>query len=117
MTEILARTGDKWSVEVLVQLGHGPRRFNELRRDVNGISQRIMTLTLRNLERDGIVARTVFPTVPPRVEYRLTDLGRSLLSAIAPLVEWIVGNRSEIISARRRFDGQDPAHCTGSCRC
>ncbi|RDI57750.1 HxlR family transcriptional regulator [Microvirga subterranea] len=105
VTEILSRIGDKWSVQTVVQLGSGPKRFNELRRQIDGISQRMLTLTLRGLERDGLVNRTVFPTVPPRVEYRLTDLGCSLLKTVRGLAEWAIENRPEIVAARQRFDG------------
>jgi len=79
VSEILARVGDKWSVLIVKVLGGGPQRFNELRRTVAGISQRMLTLTLRSLERDGLVTRTAFATIPPRVDYALTELGRSLL--------------------------------------
>src|SRR4051812_24772688 len=78
VSSVLARVGDKWSVLVVMSLGQGPKRFNELRRMIDGVSQRMLTLTLRGLERDGLVTRTVFPTIPPRVDYELTDLGRSL---------------------------------------
>ena len=103
VTEILSRVGDKWSVQVVVQLGGGPKRFNELRRLVNGISQRMLTLTLRGLERDGLVTRTVYPTIPPRVDYQLTGLGCSLLKTVRGLGEWAIENRDEILDARRRF--------------
>ncbi len=104
VTEILSRVGDKWSVQVVVQLGEGPKRFNELRRLVTGISQRMLTLTLRGLERDGLVTRTVYPTIPPRVDYQLTGLGCSLLKTVRGLGEWAIENRDEILDARRRFD-------------
>ncbi|MGO4704861.1 winged helix-turn-helix transcriptional regulator [Microvirga sp. 2MCAF38] len=104
VTEILSRVGDKWSVQVVVQLGDGPRRFNELRRNVEGISQRMLTLTLRSLERDGLVTRTVYPTIPPRVDYALTGLGCSLLNAVRGLGAWAIEKRDEILEARRRFD-------------
>ncbi|HZH11467.1 MAG TPA: helix-turn-helix domain-containing protein [Microvirga sp.] len=104
VTEILSRVGDKWSVQVVMQLGEKPKRFNELRRLVEGISQRMLTLTLRGLERDGLVTRTVYPTIPPRVEYRLTGLGCSLLNAVRSLGVWVIENRDEILEARRRFD-------------
>jgi DNA-binding HxlR family transcriptional regulator len=111
VTEILSRVGDKWSVQVVVQLGEGPRRFNELRRSVDGISQRMLTLTLRGLERDGLVTRTVYPTIPPRVDYQLTELGCSLLKTVRALGSWAIENRDEILEARRRFDsaaGREP---------
>ncbi len=104
VTEILSRVGDKWSVQVVVQMGEGPKRFNELRRSVTGISQRMLTLTLRGLERDGLVTRTVYPTIPPRVDYQLTGLGCSLLKTVRGLGEWAIQNRDEILQARRRFD-------------
>lgn len=104
VTEILVRIGDKWSVLVVMLLGNGPKRFNEIRRLVNGISQRMLTLTLRGLERDGLVTRTVFPTVPPRVDYELTELGHSLRQPISALGEWAYSNRKAIESARVVFD-------------
>jgi DNA-binding HxlR family transcriptional regulator len=107
VTEILSRVGDKWSVQVVVQLGEGPKRFNELRRSVDGISQRMLTLTLRGLERDGLVTRTVYPTIPPRVDYELTGLGCSLLKTVRGLGEWAIANRDGILEARRRFDQGD----------
>jgi DNA-binding HxlR family transcriptional regulator len=109
VTEILSRVGDKWSVQIVVQLGGGPKRFNELRRIVGGISQRMLTLTLRGLERDGLVTRTVYPTIPPRVEYRLTELGCSLLKTVRALGSWAIENRDQILEARRRFDGGESA--------
>ncbi|THD63534.1 helix-turn-helix domain-containing protein [Phenylobacterium sp.] len=106
VTEILARVGDKWSVMIVRLLGFGPKRFNEMRRAINGISQRMLTLTLRGLERDGLVTRTVFPTIPPRVDYELTDLGRSLFAPIDALGHWAFTHRPEIEAARARFDAQ-----------
>ena len=102
--QILDRVGDKWSLLVISLLGPGPRRFMELRRDIGGISQRMLTLTLRQLERDGLVQRTVFPVVPPRVEYRLTPLGATLLESIQGLVSWVLANREEIATARATYD-------------
>lgn len=104
VSEILARVGDKWTVLVVSTLGEGPRRFNELRRALGSISQRMLTLTLRGLERDGLVTRTVFPAVPPRVEYELTRLGRSLLEPVSELGLWARKNRAAIQDARRKFD-------------
>jgi len=101
---ILARVGDKWSVFVIMMLGDGPKRFNELKRLVGGISQRMLTLTLRGLERDGLVTRTVFPTIPPRVDYELTDLGRGLSGPVKALGEWAIAHRDRIEDARVRFD-------------
>src|SRR5580704_15710289 len=105
VSEVLARVGDKWTVLVVSTLGDGPKRFNELRRALGSISQRMLTLTLRALERDGLVTRTVFPTIPPRVDYELTKLGRSLLEPVSALGLWARQNRSAIHDARRRFDG------------
>jgi len=106
ISEILARVGDKWSVQVVMLLGDGPRRFNELKRMIGGISQRMLTLTLRGLERDGLVTRAVFPTIPPRVDYDLTDLGRSLWAPVEALGLWARANRPAIEAARRRFAGE-----------
>ena len=104
MGEVLARVGDKWTVLVVDVLGDGPKRFNEIRRALGSISQRMLTLTLRALERDGLVTRTVYPSVPPRVEYKLTKLGHSLLEPVSRLGLWARQNRSAIAEARRRFD-------------
>jgi len=101
---VLARVGDKWSVLIIVLLGDGPKRFNEIKRLVGGISQRMLTLTLRGLERDGLVTRTIFPTIPPRVEYELTKLGRSLRKAVEPLGSWAQGHIGDINKAREKFD-------------
>ena len=104
VSEVLARVGDKWTVLVVSTLGDGPKRFNELRKALGSISQRMLTLTLRALERDGLVTRTVFPSVPPRVDYELTRLGRSLLEPVSELGLWARKHRSAIQDARRRFD-------------
>ena len=107
VASILARVGDKWSVFVIMMLDGGPLRFNELKRMVGGISQRMLTLTLRGLERDGLVTRTVFPTIPPRVDYELTDLGRGLSKPVEALGKWAFDHRIEIESARAKFDGKN----------
>jgi DNA-binding HxlR family transcriptional regulator len=104
VSEVLSRVGDKWTVLVVSTLGDGPKRFNELRRALGSISQRMLTLTLRALERDGLVTRTAFPTIPPRVDYELTKLGRSLLEPVSGLGLWARRNRAAIEDARRRFD-------------
>ena len=104
MSDVLARVGDKWTVLVVGVLGEGPSRFNALRRALGSISQRMLTLTLRGLERDGLVRRSVYPTVPPRVEYALTPLGRSLLEPVSALGGWAQRNRAAIHAARLRFD-------------
>src|SRR5438876_9952707 len=104
VSEVLARVGDKWTVLVVGELGQGPRRFNEIRKALGSISQRMLTLTLRGLERDGLVTRTMFPTIPPRVDYALTKLGHSLLEPVSRLGLWSRQNRAAIEAARRRFD-------------
>ena len=101
---VLDRVGDKWSVFVVSLLGDGPKRFNEIKRTIDGISQRMLTLTLRGLERDGLVTRTVYPTVPPRVDYALTRLGMTLLEPVRALGAWAQAHRFEIQEARDRFD-------------
>ena len=110
VSDVLARVGDKWSVLVVSRLGDGPLRFNELRRSIGGISQRMLTLTLRGLERDGLITRTVFPTVPPRVDYALTALGRDLLGPVSALGAWAIHNQPKIARARETFD----SHCQAS---
>ncbi len=109
MASILARVGDKWSVFVIMMLADGPKRFNEIKRMICGISQRMLTLTLRGLERDGLVTRTVFPTIPPRVDYELTDLGRGLQQPVIALGQWAMDHRPEIEAARSRFDERNGA--------
>lgn len=109
VSAILQRIGDKWSVLIISRLGEGPRRFNEIKRIIGGISQRMLTLTLRNLERDGLVSRTVTPTVPPRVDYALTELGRDLLVPISALGDWAIEHTSCIEAARARFDEAETA--------
>ena len=102
--EVLNRVGDKWSVQIVDLLGEGPMRFSDLRRSIEGISQRMLTLTLRGLERDGLVTRTVFPEIPPRVEYELTRLGKTLLEPISALAGWAEQYRTSIQEAREQFD-------------
>jgi DNA-binding HxlR family transcriptional regulator len=104
VASVLARVGDKWSVLLIMMLGEGPKRFNELKRMIGGISQRMLTLSLRGLERDGLITRTVFPTIPPRVDYELTDLGRGLSQPVAALGQWAFEHKQEIESARTKFD-------------
>jgi len=106
VASVLARVGDKWSVFVIMQLIGGPQRFNELKRVIGGISQRMLTLTLRGLERDGLVTRTVFPTIPPRVDYELTDLGRGLAEPVKALGQWAFSHLPEIEGARSSFDAR-----------
>ncbi|WP_062206999.1 helix-turn-helix domain-containing protein [Streptomyces sp. NBRC 109706] len=110
-TDVLRRVGDKWSVLVLVCLGDGPLRFHQLHRGIEEISQRMLTRTLRALERDGLVTRTVFPTVPATVEYDLSPLGRTLLAPLSALAHWALTHAPEVAEARARHDaaGGDPA--------
>lgn len=102
--EILDRIGDKWSVYVIDALAAGTRRFSELRRDVDGVSQRMLTVTLRGLERDGLIVRQAYPVIPPKVEYSLTSLGRSLLAIVEALVAWSGDHITEVERARHRYD-------------
>ena len=104
VSHVLARVGDKWSVLIVRLLGDGPQRFNAIKRMVGGISQRMLSLTLRSLERDGLVTRTVTPTVPPRVDYALTDLGRSLWTPVEALAGWAQRHHGEIEAAQGRYD-------------
>jgi DNA-binding HxlR family transcriptional regulator len=104
VSHMLQRIGDKWSLLVVRQLGDGPMRFNELRYAIGDISQKMLTTTLRALERDGFVTRTVFPIIPPRVDYELTDLGRELEIPVKGLAEWTIENLGRINEARERFD-------------
>jgi DNA-binding HxlR family transcriptional regulator len=104
VSSILALVGDKWTVLIVVLLGDGPKRFNEIKRMVGGISQRMLTFTLRGLERDGLVKRTVFPTTPQRVDYELTKLGSTLWVAVEPLGSWARAHLTEILKARKKFD-------------
>lgn len=113
--EILNRVGDKWSVYVIGCLGGGTRRFSELRRDIDGITARMLTVTLRGLERDGIVRRTIYPVIPPRVEYELTPMGRTLQETIGQLIAWADSHVADIDAARAAYDARcasaaAPAH-------
>src|SRR3974390_511584 len=108
VSDVLARVGDKWSVLVVTLLGKGPRRFNEIRRTIGGISQRMLTLTLRGLERDGLATRTVYPTIPPRGAYELTILGRTLRGPLGAIAEWARTHRPAIEKAQERFDVANP---------
>ncbi|MFC4255321.1 winged helix-turn-helix transcriptional regulator [Croceibacterium xixiisoli] len=104
VNEVLARIGDKWSMQVVMSLGRGPLRFNELRRRIEGISQRMLTRTLRGLERDGLVSRKVTPSVPPRVDYALSTMGMSLRDPVMALGGWAIEHRHAIAMARSAFD-------------
>ena len=102
--DILARIGDTWTILVLTAIGNDRRRFGELHRAVDGISQRMLTVTLRHLEQDGIVTRTVHPTIPPRVEYELSVRGRSLMQALSPVGRWVIAYRDDIERSRSHFE-------------
>ena len=107
--EILERVGDKWSLQVIFHLGAGPQRFTGLKRSIDGVSQRMLTVTLRGLERDGIVSRTMYPVIPPRVEYALTPLGATLLDAVGALVSWADAHLAEVDAARAAYDARAAA--------
>lgn len=106
VSQVLARVGEKWSVLIIMLLAGGPRRFTEIKRTINGISQRMLTLCLRGLERDGLIKRTVFAVMPPHVEYELTPLGRSLTAPVIALGTWAKDHISDIDAARNAFDAQ-----------
>jgi len=109
ISQLLARVGEKWSMLVVMLLRQGPRRFNDIKRNTSGISQQMLTRTLRGLERDGIVTRTIFPTSPPQVEYRLTALGLSMSEPVLAFGEWIRGHLDEFDAARQRYDARGDA--------
>ena len=109
ISTLLSRIGDKWTVLVVQTLAEGPKRFNELRREIPTVSQRMLTLTLRNLERDGLVSRTVTPSIPPRVDYELTELGRSLVGPLHGLELWALAHVEDIHAAHDRFDAEADA--------
>jgi DNA-binding HxlR family transcriptional regulator len=102
--EVLDRVGDKWSLYVILNLADGTRRFTELKRGIDGISQRMLTVTLKGLERDGIVCRTMYPVMPPRVDYTLTPVGRTLIDAVSTLFTWAEDHLADIDAARARYD-------------
>ena len=104
ITPVLNRVGDKWSMQIVMALSDGPRRFSELKRHIDGVSQRMLTLSLRGLERDGLVSRTVTPTIPPRVDYELTELGVSLRAPVRALGKWAIDHIACIRAAQERFD-------------
>jgi DNA-binding HxlR family transcriptional regulator len=109
INEVLARVGDKWSLQIISRLGERTLRHTELKRSVEGISQRMLTLTLRQLERDGLVQRKVYPTVPPKVEYTLSDFGRTILVPVTELANWALTYRTNIQAAREAFDSRPSA--------
>jgi DNA-binding HxlR family transcriptional regulator len=104
--EVLDRVAGKWSILIVVTAARGPVRFTELERAIEGISRRMLTLTLRNLERDGLLRRTVYPTVPPKVEYELTPIARELYTSLLSLTDWAERHRTTIAEARREYDAR-----------
>jgi DNA-binding HxlR family transcriptional regulator len=106
VNDIISLVGDKWSVLIIVFLGNGRKRFTDIKRSVEGISQKMLTVTLRGLERDGYVTRTVYPTIPPKVEYELTDLGRDLLVPLRALGSWALANHDRVAQARAAYDAR-----------
>jgi DNA-binding HxlR family transcriptional regulator len=113
ISDMLARIGDKWSLLIVSTLGDGPLRFNELRRQIADISQKMLSSTLKVLERDGLVERTVLPSVPPQVEYALTDLGRELQQPVSALAQWTAANTPRIMAARAQYDSRSAARAVG----
>ena len=114
--EVLHRVGDKWSVFVIDRLGQGSQRFSELRRGIDGITSRMLTVTLRGLERDGLVARTIHPVIPPRVDYELTPMGWTLLTTIEQLIDWADSHVADIHAAQTAYDAKhapDVPDCPG----
>jgi DNA-binding HxlR family transcriptional regulator len=107
VADVLARIGDKWTVYIVGLLSNGPMRFSEIRRAVSAISQRMLSLTLRGLERDGLVTRTVYPTIPPRVDYELTAVGQTLIAPLKQVGSWAIANRDYVEIARARFDANN----------
>lgn len=104
--DVISLIGDKWSVQIVMHLGGGRRRFSEILRAVDGISQKMLTVTLRGLERDGYVERTHHPVIPPRVDYELTPLGRELLVPLKALGDWAIANHGRVLAARAAYDGR-----------
>lgn len=107
VNEVLSRIGDKWTVLVVSLLGRGSMRFSEIKTSIGAISQKMLTATLRGLERDGYVTRTVYPTIPPRVDYELTELGRDLLVPVKALGDWAIKNQQRVAEARAKFDAKN----------
>lgn len=106
VNDVISLVGDKWSVLIIMQLGSGTMRFSDIKRAVAGISQKMLTVTLRGLERDGYVSRTVHPVIPPKVEYALTPLGRELLVPLRALGEWALLNHGRVLAARQGYDAR-----------
>ncbi len=107
VNEVLQQIGGKWTMYIIIALGHGPLRFSELKRKIDGVSQKMLTSTLRDLEKDGFISRTVTPSIPPRVDYALTEMGIELTEPIAILTRWAHANNSRIAEARERFAARE----------
>ncbi len=103
LVEVLARVGDKWTIMIVGALANGPMRYNQIRKRIGSISQRMLTLTLKGLEQDGLVKRTLYPTIPPRVDYELTDLGRTLRMSLKPLHAWAANNQEAFARSRKQY--------------
>lgn len=112
LREVLDRVGGKWSVQILVAVVRGPIRYTQLERSIEGVSRRMLTLTLRNLERDGLIERTVYPTVPPKVEYTATPMAQELHAHLVGLTDWAERHRGDVAAARRAYDHARPAAAT-----
>ena len=104
VSEVLAQISSKWSILVIAALSNGPHRFSELKRGIEGVSQKMLTSTLRDLERDGFVTRTVTPSIPPRVDYELTEMGQELKHPISAIGQWAHANHERVVAARHRFE-------------
>jgi len=102
--ELLSRVGDKWSILIVAHLAPGPMRFNTLKRTIGQVSQRMLTLTLKSLEKDGLVLRTMYPTIPPRVDYELTPLGHTLMHPVMALIDWSHAHQDEVEASRRAYE-------------
>ncbi|HEX5115479.1 MAG TPA: helix-turn-helix domain-containing protein [Pseudonocardiaceae bacterium] len=112
LREVLDRVSGKWSIQIIVAAAGGPIRFTQLRTAIDGISRRMLTLTLRNLERDGLLTRTVYPTIPPKVEYTLTAMATELHTSLVGLTEWAERHRADVAAARRAYDDNGHTNVT-----
>ncbi|MEP7285436.1 MAG: helix-turn-helix domain-containing protein [Chloroflexota bacterium] len=112
--QVLDRIGDKWATLIIVLLDNSPKRFSELQRKINGISHKMLTQTLRHLERDGLITRTIYPEIPPRVEYALTPLGRTLYGPIVAILHWSEAHIDEVNTAQRLYDAREGKEVLGN---
>jgi DNA-binding HxlR family transcriptional regulator len=109
MADVLQQIAGKWTIFIIGELSHGPRRFSELKRKIEGVSQKMLTATLRDLEKDGLVTRTVTPSIPPRVDYELTAMGRELRTPLRVIGQWAHANRERVTAARQRYEENEAA--------